>query len=118
MIVHKRLAWGLALIFTICHSQVTASNGGGGLPFNMLQEQIDALREALKSKDAPIEARVHCEYGESVNQVIDHYAYSPNHLWTEVSGKCAEEVSVDRGNVRIRGIDEHTVLSPSQTQSE
>ena len=116
--MRKRLTWGLALIFTICHSQVTASNGGGGLPFNMLQEQIDELREALKSKDAPVEARVHCEYGESVNQVIDHYAYSPNHLWIEVSGYCDEEVIVRRDNVRISGVDEYTVISPSQTQSE
>ena len=74
--------------------QVFANSAGK--PFEDLQKQIDELKEALKSKDSPIEVRVHCEYGESVNQAIGEYLYSPSHLWIEVSGNCDEEVTVGR----------------------
>jgi hypothetical protein len=104
------------ILFLLVPIQVFANSVGK--PFEDLQTQIDELKEALKSKDSPIEVRVHCEYGESVNQAIAEYVYSPRHLWIEVSGNCDEEVTVGRDNVRIRGVDEYSVISPSRSQSE
>ena len=77
-----------------------------GIPWRRLMNKIDVLErrvDELERNSNPKEIKVDCSSGETISHALNSIANGTALVTITVSGTCAENVTISRSNVTLRG---------------